>query len=76
MPTFLGKTLTFFQKTLTTDILNDDPDYLVYVSFSHDDDDQTLGNFSVGIANGHSGSIITPYLGIDAIVLLNIKALH
>ena len=68
MSTSYPKTSTFFPKTSTTDVSNHDHNYTVDVSFSNDDDNdddvQTLGKFSVKNPNGHSWSIITPYLDL------------
>ena len=40
-------------KMSTTNILNDDHDYVVHIFFFNNDNVQTLEKISIGIANGH-----------------------
>ena len=55
----------FLEKTLTSNVSNDDHDMLVELLFSSDDDDDVLTSAynSVRIDNGHLWSLIMPYLG-------------
>ena len=51
-------------KMMTTNIINDDRNYLVDVYFLDADHDhvQTLGKFSIGFNHGRSWSLITLYI--------------
>ena len=67
MLTLKGKMLNFFPKMMFSYVLTDNHGYIVDVLLFNDINVniQMWSNVSVGIANGHLWSLITPYLGLN-----------